>query len=236
MRLHEHVAVRCRVFQTCPPRVPSGCTVRRTNESISLFMIKVGRGSCPCSVTAPHGCHPRSRARRRWRPHGSPQHSALSCTGNQFIEVREMPVMKSFAFHFHRARTTFPRPTARGSAGAQSTPCHRPSSPRPASSPRPPRPSLPVPSRSARTSSRPTFAPTLTLLALSARPIGKSGAWCSRAPSPRHTGTPVEPELAVACVLAGGPIRGGGAPSVMTRAANSQGPSHVGRRMFSPMR
>ena len=183
-------------------------------------MIKVGRGSCPCSVTAPHGYHPRSRARRRWRPRGGPQHSALSCTGNQFIKVREMAVTCTKSLQSRaraRARTTFPRPTARGPPARS----QRRATGLLLPAPRPPRVLPARPSLFYRRTHK--LAPhARSSCTLRPNGIGKSGAWCSRAPSARHTGTPVEPELAVACVLAGGPVRGGGAPSVMTRAANDR--------------
>ena len=88
-----------------------------------------------------------------------------------------------------RTRTTFPRPSAMGRPARSQ--CRATGLLLPA--PRPPRPSLPVLSRSGGMHQLAPHAPTPRSLsrALLITPHFKSGAWCSRAPSPRRTGTPV---------------------------------------------
>ena len=144
--------------------------------------------------------------------------------GGKYIAVRKslvtlVPLDVPFP---PRTRTTFPRPSAMGRPARSQ--CRATSLPLPA--PRPPRVLPARPSLFYRAphapASAPRSRPMLTLLPLSTPLPSKSGAWRSRAPSPRHTGTPLSLSSLSPVFSPGAPSPGGGAPSVMIRAADDR--------------
>ena len=172
------------------------------------FMMKVGRGSCPIqrrrAARLPPSVASTSLVASSLQPpaFGPVLHEGTSFVrgGEWLLESRYRVVHEPFPPHAHNFPTAHSHRVGRRAVNAvPPTSC----SPPHVLSALPSLFYLPPHARVRAPRSHPT-------LALPFHPIAKSGARCFRAPPPRRTGTPVEPELAVACVLAGGPIPGRG--------------------------
>ena len=211
---------------TLPPPAPGSTgTSAGTGPTLSHCSVRKSTPVCEEVMLVAHAASPRRMVTTLSREHvvggvlavqppafGPVLHLG-TVKGGKYIAVRKSLNETSRS---HRTRKTFPRRTATGQPARSQ--CRATGLLLPA--PRPPRPSLPFYLSPHAPARAPRSRPTLALLALYAHCPDRCVVFPCAITAPH--GYSREPELAVASVLAGGPIPWGRPPSVMMRAANDR--------------